>query len=76
VVACVAMAVPQGVVMVLLSAAGKPVHAALVCGVLFAQLLLMRRLLMQPKDLAPWYNGTGIILYVAGMMVTAFALRS
>jgi chlorophyll synthase len=75
VVACVAMAAPQGVVMVLLSAAGKPIHAAAVGGVLFAQVLLMRRLLTQPKELAPWYNGTGITLYVAGMMVTAFALR-
>jgi chlorophyll synthase len=44
VVACVAMAAPQGVVMVLLSAAGKPIHAAAVGGVLFAQVLLMRRL--------------------------------
>jgi chlorophyll synthase len=60
---------------VLLSAAGKPIHAAAVGGVLFAQVLLMRRLLTQPKELAPWYNGTGITLYVAGMMITAFALR-
>jgi chlorophyll synthase len=75
VAACIAMAVPQGVVMVLLSAAGKPIHAAAIAGVLFAQLLLMRRLMTKPKELAPWYNGTGITLYVSGMMITAFALR-
>ncbi|MBT8409329.1 MAG: bacteriochlorophyll/chlorophyll a synthase, partial [Alphaproteobacteria bacterium] len=23
----------------------------------------------------PWYNATGVSLYVAGMMVTAFAIR-
>jgi chlorophyll synthase len=75
VVACAAMALPQGFVMVLLSAWGRPVHAAAVGAVLFTQLLLMRKYLQQPKELAPWYNGTGTTLYVAGMMITAFALR-
>lgn len=75
VVACEAMALPQGVVMVLLSALGRPIHAALVGVVLFAQLMLMRKYLQKPRELAPWYNGTGTTLYVLGMMVTAFALR-
>ncbi|HTZ70382.1 MAG TPA: chlorophyll synthase ChlG [Acetobacteraceae bacterium] len=75
VVACLMMAVPQGVVMVLLSIWGKPVAAALVGMVLFAQLLLMRRMLQKPRDLAAWYNGTGTSLYVLGMMVCAVALR-
>jgi chlorophyll synthase len=44
-------------------------------GVLFAQVLLMAKLLRKPRELAPWYNGTGTTLYVAGMMVVAFALR-
>jgi len=35
----------------------------------------MGRLLRDPKAQAPWYNGTGTTLYVAGMMITAFALR-
>jgi chlorophyll synthase len=39
------------------------------------QLVLMRRLLKRPRELAPWYNGTGITLYVLGMLLTAFALR-
>ncbi|MDU2922557.1 MAG: bacteriochlorophyll/chlorophyll a synthase, partial [Bradyrhizobium sp.] len=39
-----------------------------------AQLVLMRRLMIDPRALAPWYNGTGVLLYVLGMLVTAFAL--
>jgi len=73
--ACGVMAIPQGVMMVLLSAWGHALSAALVAGVLFAQLLLMAKFLLKPRELAPWYNGTGTTLYVAGMMVVAFALR-
>jgi chlorophyll synthase len=75
VVACAVMALPQGEVMVLLSGWGAPIHAAVVAALLFAQAVLMGRMLKQPKELAPWYNGTGTTLYVLGMMVTAFALR-
>jgi len=35
----------------------------------------MRRLLGDPRALAPWYNGTGITLYVLGMLLCGFALR-
>jgi chlorophyll synthase len=69
------MAIPQAAVIVMLDALGKPIHAACVGGVLFAQVILMGRLLRQPRERAPWYNGTGTTLYVAGMMITAFALR-
>jgi chlorophyll synthase len=75
VVACAAMALPQGVVMVALSLWGHPIGAALVGVVLAAQLALMPRLLRQPREMAPWYNGTGTTLYVLGMMVTATAIR-
>ncbi len=74
-VACVAMALPQAVVVLCLLAWGRPVHAVAVALLLAAQGLLMRRLLADPRGRAPWYNGTGIVLYVAGMMVSAFALR-
>jgi chlorophyll synthase len=70
------MALPQGVVMVLLSLWGHPIGAALVGGVLLAQVVLMPRLLRDPKAQAPWYNGTGTTLYVAGMMVAAIVLRT
>jgi chlorophyll/bacteriochlorophyll a synthase len=36
--------------------------------------LAMRKMLRDPRGLAPWYNGAGVTLYVAGMMVSAFAL--
>jgi len=74
-VACVTMALPQFVVAALLMAWGRPYQAAAVAVLLGAQLLLMRRLLVDPRARAPWYNGTGISLYVSGMLVSAFALR-
>ncbi len=73
--ACVTMAVPQIVVVALLFAWGHPLHGGLVALGLAAQLALMTRLLERPRELAPWYNATGISLYVLGMMVAAFALR-
>jgi chlorophyll synthase len=75
-VACVAMAVPQIVVVALLTAWGFPLHAAAVALLLIVQLVLMARLLRDPRGLAPWYNATGTSLYVVGMLVAAFALRS
>lgn len=73
--ACVVMAVPQVAVMALLLAWDRPVHAAIIGALLLAQLVAMRRLLRDPEGRAPWYNATGVTLYVAGMMVSAFALR-
>jgi chlorophyll synthase len=72
--ACWVMAVPQVVVVALLLYWGLPVHAAIVAASLGLQLLAMRRLMTDPKKLAPWYNGTGVTLYVLGMLATAFAL--
>lgn len=72
--ACWVMAVPQVAVIGLLMLWDRPWYALAVAGVLVAQVLLMKRLLADPKARAPWYNGTGIVLYVSGMMVTAFAL--
>jgi chlorophyll synthase len=74
-VACVTMALPQLVVAALLLAWGRAPQATAVAVLLGIQLLLMRRLLVNPRERAPWYNGTGVTLFVAGMMVTAFALR-
>jgi chlorophyll synthase len=75
-VACLVMAVPQVVVVALLFSWQRPVHAAIIAVLLAIQLLLMVRLLQSPRERAPWYNGTGITLYVIGMLVSAFALRS
>ena len=73
--ACVVMAVPQVAVIGLLWSWGYTGHAIAVAGVLLAQSLAMLRLLQRPRELAPWYNGTGVTLYVAGMMISAWALR-
>jgi chlorophyll synthase len=74
-VACVMMAVPQVVMVALLFAWGAPIHAAAVALLLLAQIGLMVKLLQNPREKAPWYNATGISLYVIGMLVTAFAVR-
>lgn len=74
--ACIVMAVPQAIIILLLMAWDKPVHAGIITVSLLVQGALMVRLLRQPKELAPWYNQTGITLYVLGMMVAAAAMPS
>lgn len=74
--ACWVMALPQVAVIGLLLAWDKPWYALAIVAVLSAQVLLMRRLLSDPRKLAPWYNATGIVLYVSGMLISAFALRA
>ena len=75
-VACWAMVLPQAVVVLALLAWGHEGHAAAVAGLIAAQLLMMKRFLHQPTERALWYSGFGVPLFVSGMMVSAFALRS
>ncbi len=70
------MALPQAAVIALLLAWSLPLHAGIVGLALALQILAMRRLLTDPRRLAPWYNATGVMLYVLGMLATAFALGS
>ena len=74
-VACIVMGIPQLLVVGLLLIWDEPYFAIAVTLLLTLQVILMTRLLRSPKELAPWYNGTGITLYVSGMLVSAFALR-
>ncbi len=74
-VACVAMAVPQFVVVGLMLQWHHSAAAAVVAVLLVVQLGLMTRLLRRPRDLAPWYNATGTMLYVWGMLACAIAVR-
>jgi chlorophyll synthase len=74
-VACLVMAAPQAVVVALLLGWGAPVQAGIVALSLALQGLCMARMLQDPRGLAPWYNGTGVLLYVLGMLASAFALR-
>ena len=73
--ACVMMAAPQGLVIALLLYWGAPVHAGAVALLLVGQGVLMARFLKAPLQQALFYSGFGVPLFVAGMMVSAFALR-
>lgn len=75
-IACVVMTVSQLVVIAGLIAISAPIHAAIVSVLVVAQIVLMRIMLKDPREKAPWYNATGTTLYVLGMLVTAFALGS
>ncbi|GLH81737.1 bacteriochlorophyll/chlorophyll a synthase [Bradyrhizobium sp. SSBR45G] len=72
--ACITMALAQVGVILLLLSWSRQIHAAIIVLMLAAQLILMQRLMTKPRQLAPWYNGTGVLLYVLGMLVSAFAL--
>ncbi len=74
-VACWIMLVPQMAVTALLILWDKPWHSLIIGALILAQVAAMRVLLRDPKGRAPWYNGTGIVLYISGMMVAAFALK-
>ncbi len=74
-VACWTMALSQVGVIVLLLAWGQPLHALGIVALLAAQGLLMARFLADVRGKALWYSGFGVPLFVAGMMVSAFALR-
>ena len=74
-VACAVMALPQVVVVGLLFYWDRPFHAAAISLLLLAQLIMMRRFLAEPVARALWYSGFGVPLYVAGMLVSAFAVR-
>ena len=73
--ACWTMLVPQLIVVLLLVVWGAPVQALVVLGLMLLQLFLMDYFLDSPTDRALLYSGFGVPLFVAGMMVSAFALR-
>jgi len=74
--ACWMMAGPQVAVIALLVSWGTPLHAAAVAALLLAQGVLMAWFTRRPVQRALFYSGFGVPLFVAGMMVSAFALRS
>ena len=75
-VACWIMALPQVVVVLMLVHWRQPVHALAIVGLLVVQLILMDHFMQDPRKRALLYSGFGVPLFVAGMMVSAFALRS
>jgi chlorophyll synthase len=73
-VACWVMAVPQAVVVALLLHWEQSIAAGVVAALLAVQLRLMQRLIRSPRERAPWYNATGVTLYVLGMLASALAI--
>jgi chlorophyll synthase len=74
-VACWAMVLPQVVVVGLLMHWGQVAHALAVLGLILGQLPLMGVFVRQPVAKALMLSGFGVPLFVAGMMVSAWALR-
>ncbi len=74
-VACWTMALSQVGVIALLLVWGQTAHALGIVALLAAQGVLMKRFLADVRGKALWYSGFGVPLFVAGMMVSAFALR-
>ena len=75
-VACWFMAIPQMIVILLLISWDRPLHAASLVALLTLQYHTMTWFLAKPTDRALMYSGFGVPLFVAGMMVSAFAVRS
>lgn len=76
VVCCVVMIVPQLAVIGLLLSNDRAAHAAAVAGLVAVQLVMMRRFLADVIGRALWYSALGVPVYVTGMMVTAFGIRT
>ena len=74
--ACAVMLLPQLAVVALLFNWQQPAHAIAVVMLLLVQARMMRSFLADPSGRAVWYSGFGVPLFVSGMMVSAFALRS
>jgi chlorophyll synthase len=74
-VACWAMVLPQVVVVGLLMQWGQVAHALAVLGLILGQLPLMGVFVRQPVAKALMLSGFGVPLFVAGMMVSAWAVR-
>lgn len=72
--ACAVMALAQVAVIGLLLWTGLLLSSAIVGLLCVVQIGLMVRLVRNPAKLAPWYNATGVSLYVLGMLAAALGL--
>ncbi len=72
--ACAVMALAQVAVVAILLWQGLMLSAAIVALFTAAQIGLMVRLVRDPARFAPWYNGTGVSLYVFGMLASALGI--
>ncbi len=74
-IACLVILGAQLAVVAVLIALEAFIHGGIIMLLLLPQLWAMSVLLKAPKEKAPWFNGTGVLLYITGMMVSAHALR-
>lgn len=74
-IACLVILCAQLAVVAVLIAMEDFIHGGIIMLLLLPQLWAMSVLLKAPKEKAPWFNGTGVLLYITGMMVSAHALR-
>jgi chlorophyll/bacteriochlorophyll a synthase len=72
--ACAVMALAQVAVIGLLAALALWPSMIIVTMLLAVQLVCMVRLVRDPAKLAPWYNATGVSLFVLGMLASALGL--
>ena len=72
--ACAVMALAQLAVIGLLVWQSFTLSASIVGLFVAIQIALMARLVGNPAKLAPWYNATGVSLYVFGMLAAALGL--
>ena len=68
------MAIPQILVVTFLFAWGLTTFSIFILLLVIGQILAMTRLLSDPEKFAPWYNSTGVLMFVSGMMVCALGL--
>ncbi len=73
--ACWVMVLPQTFVILLLLEWQRPLHALAVLLLILGQLKIMQRFVASPAERALQLSAFGVPLLVAGMMVSAFALR-
>ena len=75
-IACWVMTIPQLLVVILMLNWGAFTHALITGFLVIGQFFAMQKLLKNPQKFAPWYNATGVLMFVLGMMVCAFGLRN
>jgi chlorophyll synthase len=76
ILACAVMVAPQFVVLGLLVSQGRLFEAKVVALLVALQFVVMPLFVREPRKRAPLYNATGTSFFVAGMMVSAFAMRA
>lgn len=74
--ACLFMLIPQLLVVAVLLFLQAPLSALAVSILILGQLELMRRFRKDPVARATWFSAWGVQLYVLGMLISAFAIRS